>query len=108
MPTERASEPRPLSSNWRMRAMELNHFITTSYLTHCRVPIDKAVAEQRTVALFMPLFIFCCSCKRWSTCVIAAQRHVKSGVMPEAGLFSAQCAVKTTTSAMTPTNADPF
>lgn len=63
MPTERTSEPRLLRSNWRMRARKLNHFITTSYLTRCRVPIGKPVADRRMVALFMALFIFYCGCK---------------------------------------------
>lgn len=35
----------------------------TSYLTRCRVPIGKPVAERHTVALFMALFVFYCGCK---------------------------------------------
>lgn len=96
MPTERASEPPPVSSNWRVRTTELNHFITT-YLIWLDVVsqwVNQCQGDARWHYLWH-CFPFTAAVK--AKCVLIARHGIKRGVMPAFGSFSAQHAVESAT-----------
>lgn len=99
MPIERAAEPTPLSSNWRVRATKLNHFITTHLIWLGAV--SQLVNQWQNDTQWHDLWhclSFTVVVKMKCVCDCSpARRCVKSGVMPAVGLFSAQRAVESAT-----------